>query len=299
MARFLTQALQSVLDQVPTPSEVVVIDDQSTDDPHSIVATFGDRVRLIEGPGRGSAIARNIGILETHGEFVAFLDADDYWRPGLLAASLQALAQPQFGLSFTDWQHEVDGTTSEPQFGSYYQVVAEGSVFSALLRENWILTSSVVVRRSALAYSGLFDAALVGAQDYDLWLRLARSTQFACVRAPLAVKRGHGANITASAKYDYHLAKVWKGISARHTDVAREDALYIKQRRAAADYAAGLAAIREENPAIARAYLKSATTQTPLDPHRLLWLALAHLPAPILRRLIAWRRSLKTSDQLA
>ena len=290
MAANLGRALNSVFDQIRPPAEVIVIDDLSTDDPAAVVARFGGRVRLLAGPGKGSAIARNLGILSTSAEFVAFLDADDYWRPGHLRAALSALADPPVGLTCCNWQHSTDGHEGEPLFGTYYTRMQAGSVFSALLRENWVLTSSVVIRRRLLALSGLFDPELVGAQDYDLWLRLARVTEFACIREAYVVKHGHAGNITASPKYAYHLARVWSTIRARYTDLPPEEAAYVRSREAGALYGAGLQAIRDEDYAQARHYLARCWRMRPVSRRHTVTLAAACLPAPVVRALRAMKR---------
>ena len=291
MAPFLREALESVFAQDVHPAEVVVVDDNSTDDPQSVVRAFGDRVRLIAGPGRGSAVARNIGILETRSELIAFLDADDLWRPGFLSASIRALRDGAVGLSFSNWQREDAGVISEPVFGSYYSCVAEGSVFSALLRENWICTPGVVVKRQVLARSGLFDPELIGGQDFELWLRLARVTKFACVGESMVVIRQHGQNITSSRRYPFHHVKMWRTVLVRHVDVSSDDRARIRHRAAVAAYEAGRHAIRHGEYEIARPLLREATLRAPGSPRYRLWSAAACiLPDAVLSRLVQIKR---------
>lgn len=290
MAAFLGRAIDSALAQRPPPAEIVVIDDRSTDDPAAVIARYGGRVRLIPGPGKGSAIARNLGILATSSEFVAFLDADDHWRDGHLAQALAALAAPDVGFTCSNWRHAADGHEGEPLFGRYYTRMASGDVFTALLRENWVLTSSVVVRRAVLALGGVFDPALIGAQDYDLWLRLARVTALASLPQPTAVKHGHAGNITASPAYAYHLARVWTTIRRRYTDLPRDDRSYIRRREAEALLGAGLQAIRDHEPSRARAYLKPYLRRRPGALRGWLALVLSTLPAPVVRGLKSLKR---------
>lgn len=290
MAAFLGRAIDSALAQRPPPAEIVVIDDRSTDDPAAVIDRYGGRVRLIAGPGKGSAIARNLGILATSGEFVAFLDADDHWREGHLAQALDALAAPDVGFTCSNWRHAADGHEGEPLFGSYYTRMTSGDVFTALLRENWVLTSSVVVRRAVLALSGVFDPALIGAQDYDLWLRLARVTELASLPQPTAVKHGHAGNITAKPNYAYHLARLWTTIARRFPDLPPTDLKYVARRESEALVAAGLQAIRNAEPAVARSYLWRYVGRRPWSLHGWAALCLAFLPPPVVRVIKAVKR---------
>ena len=285
MAPFLPRALDAAFGQTRPPEAVIVVDDGSTDDLDGALAPYGTRVRRLAGPGQGSAIARNLAILSSTSPFLAFLDADDYWEPTHLERALAAFEDPTVGLTCSNWRHEVDGVRGEPLFGSFYSAMASGRVFSSLLRENWILTSSVVVRRQALSHSGLFDPTLIGAQDYELWLRLAKVTDFASLHAPLAVKKGHGGNITASPKYAYHLARVWTTIRGRYVDLPREDRAYVRNRESEALLGAGLQAIRDDDPSRARGYLGRHLRLQPTSVKGWLALVASGLPTPIVRGL--------------
>ncbi len=292
MAPFLPRALDTAFAQTRPPEAVIVIDDGSTDDLDGALTPYGSRVRRLAGPAKGSAIARNLGILASTSPYLAFLDADDYWEPTHLERALAALADPAVGLTCCNWRHEVDGVRGEPLFGSYYTVVASGRVFSPLLRENWILASSVVVRRAALAHAGLFDPTLIGAQDYDLWLRLARVTDVVSIAEALAVKKGHGGNITASSSYAYHLARVWTTIARRFPDLDAGDAACVRRRLAEAEHNAGLQAVYDDRLPEARRYLRRAFVRQPGRARLLRDTLAAHLPAFALKPLVALKRRL-------
>lgn len=298
MARQLGHAIRSALDQVPSPREVVVIDDRSTDDSKDVAKGFGDRVIVLDGPGEGSAVARNIGLLASTQPFVAFLDADDYWLPGKLAAQLERLTEPRFDACFTDWYQTADDEVElgRPVFEADYSMVSEGDIFTALLKGNFILTSSIMIRRSAFARAGLFDRRLRGSQDYELWLRLARTMQFAWERRALAVKVDHSANITASHGYAALRAKAYQAIYDTHWGDANTEERKLLQRNLAEQLeCAGRHALRHKDFAAARRHLASACSQAENNRGYRLWYCISLLPAALLTRLIDWRHRQKAA----
>lgn len=88
-AGVIAQAIHSILAQVPAPDEVLVVDDGSTDTTAAELAQFGDKIRVLTQPNAGAAAARNFGIREARGEWLAFLDSDDLWGPGRIATFLR------------------------------------------------------------------------------------------------------------------------------------------------------------------------------------------------------------------
>ena len=83
---FLRQAIESVLAQTCPADELIVVDDGSTDDTPDMLADYGNRIRVIRQSNRGVSAARNTGIRQSRGQFIALLDSDDYWLPQKLAA---------------------------------------------------------------------------------------------------------------------------------------------------------------------------------------------------------------------
>lgn len=179
-AALVTAAVESALAQTLQPSEVIVIDDGSTDDTRQRLSNH--RVRYLHQPNQGVAAARNLGLREASGDLIAFLDADDVWHPRKLELQIAAIeANPDvllLGTSVFDWPVE--------RFANIDQAgVVTPTPWCKLAIKNRLVTSSVVLRRSALAQAGEFDTALQGPEDHDLWLRIAETGVVATLNLPL------------------------------------------------------------------------------------------------------------------
>ncbi len=173
-AHFLGHAIQSVLDQTYQDWEVLVIDNHSQDRTDEVVKDFKDaRIRILKIHNHGViAASRNLGIREARGGWVAFLDSDDLWYPNKLEYCLQHL-EKGFDLVCHGERWLGDGCDREVQYGPESR-----ATYNALLLEgNCISTSAVIVSRTQLmAVDGFCeDEEIVTAEDYDLWLRLAKN----------------------------------------------------------------------------------------------------------------------------
>ena len=184
-ARTIGEAIESVLAQRPAPAEVIVSDDGSEDELDSVLDAFRGRVRIVRGPNRGLATARNRAAAAARGDLLGLLDADDVWLPGRAEALLEvAAARPDLSIITTDAWVTQDGT---PDPASYYGLrhfdVENQEEY--ILRENFIFGAGAV-RATALATVGGYDPAARWAEDWDLWLRLLHSGHRAgMVRVPL------------------------------------------------------------------------------------------------------------------
>jgi hypothetical protein len=172
---YLSEAIESALGQtLPSDElEVIVVDDGSTDDSAAVARRYVPRVRLLEQPNRGVSAARNAGIREARGTFLAFLDADDRIRPGKLAAELAAFAAaPDRGVAYSGWRCIDEAGADLPEQGVPRQ---EGALLSQLALGNLVHPHAPLVRRDAVMGVGGFDESLSPAADWDLWLRLTRA----------------------------------------------------------------------------------------------------------------------------
>ena len=198
-ARYLPAALGSVLPQGDALREVLVVDDGSTDDTRAIVMSHGPRVRYIYQPNRGVSAARNLGIAESCGRYVAFLDADDTWLPGKLSRQAAALRRaPECGLCYSallvvDCDLNVLGVRRTSRKGSALE--------DLLTRGNFVgSTSPVLCERSLLERVGGFEVTLSQCADWDLWIRLAAVTEFLYLDDPLVTYRQHSSNMSRDAR---------------------------------------------------------------------------------------------------
>ena len=182
----IARAVESALRQTVRPHEILVIDDGSPDDAARATKEFGSALTLIRKPNGGVSSARNLGIEHAHSEWIAFLDADDYWEPFRLERQLAA--SEGVGLLGGMWFEEYPGkgrstaVVSHPElFGNILR--ATGSEAFHIAMNFW--TGVVLVRRSTLG-EHRFMTGLEPAEDRDLWIRLVASTAVYLVPEPLA-----------------------------------------------------------------------------------------------------------------
>ncbi len=192
------RAVDSVLAQTWRDFELIVVDDGSRDGTAEILAGYGAAVRVVSKTNGGLSSARNAGIAAARGEYVAFLDADDWWlpgklerqvalldsRPSLLFCSTTTLVFTPEGRRLADW---CCGAEKRPAL----QSTALQSIFAANAHVAGS-GSAVMARREAFARAGGFDESLRSLEDIDMWMRLAALGGYACIDEPLTAieKRG-------------------------------------------------------------------------------------------------------------
>jgi glycosyltransferase involved in cell wall biosynthesis len=190
-ARYLQEAVDSVLAQTFDDFEVLVIDDGSTDDTEAVMRRYGAPVRYIRQRNGGVASARNRGIQEASGRYIAFLDADDTWYANKLGRQLAALEQhPDARFCYSAF------TVVDSQMRELFVRRSDrrGSAVEDLLTRGNVVGSicTVLADRSLFAAAGGFDPALSQCADWDMWVRLAVHTEFLYIDEPLVTYRHHG-----------------------------------------------------------------------------------------------------------
>jgi glycosyltransferase involved in cell wall biosynthesis len=187
-ARCVGRAIDSVLGQTFRGIEVIVVNDGSTDDTAAVVGRYADRVRMITKPNGGLSSARNAGIRSAAGQYVAFLDADDWWLPQKIerqVAWMDAHPDAVFCSTAATVINGAGETTGEWRCGHY-----SGSTLEGIFARNAYVAgsgSAVLARRDALFAAGGFDERLKSLEDIDMWMRLAVRGGYHCIAEPLAV----------------------------------------------------------------------------------------------------------------
>ena len=205
---FVADAIESALAQTHQNLEILVVNDGSSDGTETVIKRYlnDPRVRYFKHEtNRGIPAARNTGIRQAQGEYVAFLDSDDTWLPYKVEAQLQVFVrdlESEVGLVFTDAYFKDNMGNTETRGKSVPHNIASlppESILKHLFLRNFIVAQTVMVRRLCFEKVGLLDEKLTGgSDDYDFWLRLAPHFRFSYVSMPLAVARLHGGNYSSA-----------------------------------------------------------------------------------------------------
>jgi len=190
-ADLLPQALESVFAQTYQNFELIVSDDGSIDNTEDVINQYGDRVIYLKNIHSGlPSVARNVAINKANGKYIAFLDSDDLWLPNKLKIQVDVLEKnPRVGLVCSNaFLTKLDGKHSD----RLYQTPCKGKsgcVFSDLLQDNFVVTSSAMVRRDTLEKAGNFSEAkeLQVGEDYAFWLKIALDWEVEYLEKPLVI----------------------------------------------------------------------------------------------------------------
>lgn len=182
------KAVDSVLAQTYRDFELIVVDDGSTDDTPQVLAQYGDAIHVVRQSNRGMGGARNAGIRAATGEFLAFLDSDDWWLPQKLERQVALMRQsPKVGFSSCAARVQ----DPEGREVNLWKCPGWKGAFIVHLFSSGAdvpgSSSAVIARRQLVLDAGGFDESLRGAEDPDLWMRLAAVTDYACLDDPMTV----------------------------------------------------------------------------------------------------------------
>jgi len=184
-ASYVEDAIESVLQQTYQQIELIIVDDGSTDGSNAIVERLAggnpDRITVLHQSNSGPYAARNHGLAHAHGNFVAFLDADDYWHPTALSQLHTAMTETLADIAYCGWQNVGEAATdTQPQIPPDYAAADAVALF--LKSSPWPI-NGVLIRRQLIDSLRGFSERLPTAMDYDLWLRML-AAQPTVVRVP-------------------------------------------------------------------------------------------------------------------
>jgi glycosyltransferase involved in cell wall biosynthesis len=207
-ARFVGEAIDSVLKQSVSVCEILVVDGGSTDGTQELVRAKSPLVQVLSQEGRGRAGARNTGLRRAAGDFIALLDSDDLWVADKLAAQIDFLCEHQevefvFGdmANFTGNESEDVPEILHAEVHDYlkHNPANPARMLECLLKVNLIPTSSVLFKRSCLQSVGFMNEEFTHCEDYEYWLRFAENSRMGFLSQILVRRRLHGSNAMNNA----------------------------------------------------------------------------------------------------
>lgn len=199
-ADLILESLDSVFAQSYRDFEIVVVDDGSTDNTAEVLSPLAEQglLRYFHQENKGEAAARNKGLLEARGEYVAFLDSDDLFEPEKLAIQIAYLqSHPNVGLVHSGYiKFDNTGNNLGYRDPSWFS----GNIYPQMLLywTTLMAVDTVVIRKSALETVGSFDETLRVGPDLDMWRRIARKHPFGFINKSLARIRVHEGNISGN-----------------------------------------------------------------------------------------------------
>lgn len=195
-AKYIKDTIESVLNQTYKDLEIIVVDDGSTDNTKDIVSKY--QVKYIYQENKGPAAARNRGIKEAQGEYIAFLDSDDVWMVEKLEKQMAIFENSTYAMIYCDMSHKVNEKIVHKSYlkEKGYRGPGSGDIHERLLKENFIFTPTVLVKKEVLKKTGYFDESYKICEDYKMWLTIAKKYQIAFLDEVLVIRTRNSLNIT-------------------------------------------------------------------------------------------------------
>ena len=191
---FLDDAINSVLTQTYDNFELIIIDDGSNDNTYEYVCLnfLHPKVRVITQENSGVSNARNIGIKNAKFDLIAFLDDDDVWYPQKLAIQVAEFEKfPDIGMNYC----AIERVDKQGNFLNFQYHIATPDMYQKLLLSNIVdATSGVIVKQNIFDQIGGFSQITQGAEDYEMWIRIASKFKINSIEQPLLKYRVHASN---------------------------------------------------------------------------------------------------------
>ena len=173
--KWLKKAIDSCLNQSYSAIEVIVIDDGSTDGSLEIIKNYGDQIIWESGSNRGGNHARNRGFAKSKGEYIQFLDADDYILPEKIARQVSFLQQTDADVVYGDWRHQRHFSDGRIVLEEIQITSMQSDILASLLADWWVSPACLLFTRDIVEKSGGWDENLKAGQDRDFFISVVMS----------------------------------------------------------------------------------------------------------------------------
>lgn len=224
--RWLSEAINSCLAQTYQPVEVIVIDDGSTDGSLEIIKSYGDRIIWETGPNRGGNHARNRGFGLSKGNYIQFLDADDYLSSQKLEKQIRFLEATDADVVYGDWRHQYHLENGKVTLDDIKTSGNQPDILKSLLADWWVSPACLLFRRSAVESSGGWDETLSAGQDRDFFLAVVMSGAQVVYQPECdSIYRRYGNVTVSSASQERYLENHLKILEKYEARLNQEDKL--------------------------------------------------------------------------
>ena len=197
---YISETIQSVLEQTYKDFEIIVVDDGSSDNTKKNLEKFEKRIKLIIQTNSERAIARNNGVKNSSGEYLAFVDSDDIWIKDKLEKQVKILDNDKKTILVYGQSQRIDKSSNQIKTAKRQKEGYSGNIFEKLLYRNFIVSATPVIRRGTFEKTQGFETRYVPYEDWEFWLRLSLLGKFYFINKPLAFYRIHPEQSVKSAK---------------------------------------------------------------------------------------------------
>ena len=201
--QYIAATLESVFTQTLLPTEIIIVDDGSTDDTVSVIENMMSQsdcdIKVIKSFHKGPGAARNLGVSKATSTWIAFIDSDDLWERNKLETISNTIVSNPVNNIFchAEYHLHLDGSLKVVNYGSGYNYNKKLSI--QLFSRNYFSTSATVCSKTLINEFGGFDESMMNAQDYDLWLKISPKATPLFIDDVLGVYRLRHGNITSGS----------------------------------------------------------------------------------------------------
>ena len=283
----ILRALDSVRAQTYQNYSLYVIDDGSDDGTEAVLRGYAGRDRCVRQAHSGAAAARNLGIRISTSPYIAFLDADDAWLPAKLERQVAFLERnPSVGLVCSACEPG-EGGASGRAFPETAPI--QGRLFARLVRECFIFTPTVLVRRSCVEQAGLFNEQLAVSEDFNLWLRIAARWEIAVLPEALAVRYSRPESLSLATDPEAAQASgiaALRHVAASCSGLSGAEIRALRRAIAERTYRYGSSLLSRGDRANSRKAFSASLRASPASWKTLVKYGLSFFPDPVLRTVL-------------
>lgn len=234
--KWLSEAIDSCLNQTYPTKEIIVIDDGSTDGSLNIIKSYGNKIIWETGDNRGGNHARNRGIALSTGEYIQFLDADDYILPEKIARQVAFLEQNTADVVYGDWRHQRHFPDGKFVLEDIQISAEQPDILASLLADWWVSPACILFTKEAVVNSGGWDETLAAGQDRDFFLSVVmNNAKVGYQPGCYSIYRRYGDVTVSSSSQTKYLASHYQIVQKAESKLAQQGKLIPEYRAALAE----------------------------------------------------------------